>query len=115
MTGQTKILNWTIICSGCGECCGPVPFTEKFLLENAHLYQEQPLYLDDCFEGLFVPITKSLSCVFLDKVTKRCLVYGNRPEVCRLQGTIPQLPCSHIQEPAKFMMPSGVPRSDKDE
>ena len=47
--------------------------------------------------GLFVPITASMDCVFLNKLTKRCEVYNDRPNVCRLQGTIPELPCPKVK------------------
>ena len=40
------MIDWTKICSGCGECCGPVPFEEGFLLQNVHKYQEQPLEIE---------------------------------------------------------------------
>lgn len=89
--------NWEQICKGCGECCGPVPFPPEFLKQNSHLYQEQPIELGDMFLGVIVPITETLECVFLNKETKQCLVYEKRPKVCRLQGTIPELPCPRIE------------------
>ncbi len=91
------MINWENICKGCGECCGPIPFEQSFLLSNKHLYQEQPVGIDYIFAPLVVPMTKTLECVFLHKKTKRCMVYDNRPEVCRLQGTIPKLPCPKLQ------------------
>ncbi len=90
------MIDWETICKGCGACCGPVPFGRDFLMENAHLYQEQPVMLQHWPRCETAPITESLECVFLDKGTKRCLVYDNRPEVCRLQGTIPELPCPRL-------------------
>lgn len=94
-------VDWETICKGCGKCCGPVPFTPDFLMANSHLYQELPVSLDYKFPGLVIPETESLDCVFLDKETKRCVVYKNRPEVCRLQGTIPELPCPKLIEENK--------------
>lgn len=86
--------DWAQICEGCGKCCGPVPFETEFLMQHAHLYQELPDNLDYTFPGLVIPTTVSLDCVFLEKLTKRCVIYDERPEVCRLMGTIPELPCA---------------------
>jgi len=97
---MTKI-NWENICKGCGECCGPVPFPPEFLMQNTHKYQEQPIELSSIFAGVIVPITKTLCCVFLNKRTKKCEVYPDRPNVCRLQGTIPELPCPKLAEEKK--------------
>lgn len=91
------MIEWAKICEGCGKCCGPMPFPENFLLQNAHKYQEQPIEIEEMFTGLFVPVTKTLDCVFLHKITKRCEVYDERPRVCRLQGTIPELPCPRLK------------------
>ena len=87
------MIDWAKICSGCGDCCGPVPFEESFLLQNAHKYQEQPIEIEEMLTGLFIPVTATKDCVFLKKITKRCEIYAERPIVCRLQGTIPELPC----------------------
>ena len=92
-----KKMDWQKICEGCGECCGPIPFAPEFLLQNTDKYQELPEELSDMFMGRIVPITKTLECVFLNKATKRCVIYKKRPQVCRLQGTIPQLPCPRLQ------------------
>lgn len=93
------MINWAKVCKGCGECCGPVPFPENFLLLNAHKYQEQPTEIEEMLTGLFVPVTATMDCVFLNKITKRCEVYEDRPKVCRLQGTIPELPCPKLPTP----------------
>ena len=90
-------MNWTEICKDCGECCGLIPFTAQELNKYQHLVQEKYVP-SDLFEGLLIPLTKSWYCVFLNKVTKRCLIYTDRPEVCRLQGTIPKLPCPRLKQ-----------------
>ena len=87
------MIDWEKICKGCGQCCGPVPFSEKFLLLNKEKYQENPVDLLGYFPGFVIPSTKSFDCVFLNKLTKKCEIYNERPKVCRLQGTIPELPC----------------------
>ena len=85
--------NWAKICKGCGKCCGPVPFPKEFLMTHNHLYQELPVSLLFFSPNLIIPQTISLDCVFLNKIEKKCLIYEDRPEVCRLQGNMPELPC----------------------
>jgi Fe-S-cluster containining protein len=36
-----------------------------------------------------------MHCIFLDK-NKRCLIYPERPNVCKLQGNTKELPCPRI-------------------
>lgn len=89
------MINWEIQCKDCGKCCGPVPFEEEFLKTHNYLFQE-PAVVKELY-GKFVPITDSLMCVFLHRKNKKCLIYEQRPDVCKLQGTIPQLPCPFVK------------------
>lgn len=88
-------IDWKKHCEGCGECCGIVPL-EPSLWEK---HKDKVQNLDEVvpfIKGLVVPFTKDIFCVFLDRDTKRCLIYEDRPEVCKLQGTVPQLPCPKL-------------------
>ena len=83
--------DWSKLCEGCGECCGPVPFTRQFI--KNHKEKIQVKYEKIPFGREILPVTEDLHCIFLDRETKRCLIYTERPQVCKLQGTIPKLPC----------------------
>ena len=92
-----KQLNWKKICKGCGECCGPVVFRTAFYESNRDKIQTPPISetRDEPrpgFPGMTLPITESKSCVFLDS-NKRCVIYENRPYICKMYGTVPDLKC----------------------
>ena len=73
---------------------GPVPFTRHFIKKHRKLVQVN--YKKISFGRLILPETEDLHCIFLDRNTKKCLVYDYRPEVCKLQGTIQELPCPKL-------------------
>lgn len=95
---QVKVdnMDWTELCKGCGECCGPVPLDRTLFEKNKHLTQKK-FKLFPFIKGTIIPVTKELSCIFLDK-DKRCVIYEERPEICRLQGTTTKLPCPRIHD-----------------
>ena len=86
-------IDWKKLCEGCGRCCGPVPFPEDQWEELSEFIVTPPVLLDrGTFRGMVVPMTHELKCCFLT-ADKRCTIYPQRPEVCQLQGNIPELPC----------------------
>ena len=103
---KIKNIDWSEICKGCGECCGPVPFTPGKFAELEHHAQasyEIILFIG----GTIIPETKDMYCVFLDRLIRRCVIYDNRLEVCRLQGTIPRLPCPKLQKAKTLKLADG--------
>ena len=89
------MINWKKVCKGCGKCCGPVPFEISRYHNNKDKVQtkERADYL--MFPGFVVLSNSDGWCPFL-KANKRCAIYHDRPEVCRLFGTIPELKCDKI-------------------
>ena len=87
-------VDWFKLCEGCGECCGFVPFARHFI--KKHREQIQVKYKKIPFGRLILPETEDFHCIFLDRKNKRCLIYDERPQACRLQGTIPELPCPKL-------------------
>lgn len=85
--------NWTLFCAGCGECCGCVPFKRKDWHRLKSRVQ-RPCIETDFIHDTILPYTESKICVFLTN-EKRCAIYADRPNVCRLFGTIPELRCSY--------------------
>jgi len=51
-----------------------------------------------------VVMTEDCKCVFLDRVNNKCVVYNDRPEICRKYGRSEDIPC-------KYIKPNGNPRS----
>lgn len=88
--------NWAIQCLGCGDCCGVVPFPAGFIKEHTAQIQISEFNIEDTlFKGVEIPVTEDLMCIFLTP-EKRCSIYYERPEVCRLYGTIPRLKCPKL-------------------
>lgn len=90
---RKKEKTWTEICRNCGKCCANVPFSEDFINANITKAQKPFSELIPVLDA-FIPKTEDGYCLFLTK-DKRCAIYSDRPEVCRLQGEIPELPCPY--------------------
>ncbi len=74
-----------IDCSKCPEnsgCCGILPFAEAFTEKHKKDFQVEPTEIR---EG--VVVTEDFFCVFLNRETKLCAIYDDRPSVCRFFGT----------------------------
>ena len=91
-------MNWKKLCKGCGgSCCGPVPFAIEFYEQNRDKIQRKPKdEFYGAFPGMVLPITDYANCVFL-KTNLLCAVYKDRPEICKLYGTIPELKCPRME------------------
>jgi Fe-S-cluster containining protein len=91
----------------CGLCCGPV-LIPKTVYEK---YKDTlPLHKSvEAFEDDVIIVTENASCVFLSE-DKKCKIYDERPEVCKIYGNsetawkIPSLMCP-------FFRPDGSPRN----
>lgn len=71
-------------CTNCGECCGPVPISEK----------EYERIFDYCIENNIKPLLKlDYSCEFRDEKQKKCLIYPVRPDICKLFGVSKGMNC----------------------
>jgi Fe-S-cluster containining protein len=98
---------------GCGECCGcfslPKALVEKYADRFQFAFAEVVDFPPDekfCF-------TDDLKCVFLDRETKRCVVYDERPQVCRDYGHVPRLPCPYIKPNGLARRPAKVRRAQR--
>jgi Fe-S-cluster containining protein len=83
-----------------------IPFDSDLFARNRTQCQVVPVKIHQSREDEVFPETKDGFCVFLNRLTKQCAIYSDRPEVCRLFGSAeyPSLPCPHL-------MPSGKRRS----
>lgn len=84
--------DWFFICENCGDCCGLIPFTPKFLDQNRKYFQKPVLEYEAFIGDTVVPITPDYSCLFLTS-GKRCAIYNRRPKICQDYGITSNLPC----------------------
>jgi len=86
-------MNWEI-CKNCGECCGIIPFDRSLFVKVQHLARKPYKVVDNGAD--LIADTDDGYCVFLDQ-NKKCAIYKDRPVICRLYGTIPELKCTHLR------------------
>lgn len=77
---------------GCHDCCGPVTAAS----DEAALLPVKSEPAHDAALGDF-------SCPYLGE--KGCEVYSERPLICRIFGTTPQLVCPNGRRPAMLLDP----------
>jgi Fe-S-cluster containining protein len=66
-------------------CCGVMAFDKKFALMH-----KDKIKIDFKFKDIGDTVyleTEDLSCAFLDRAEMKCIIYDERPEVCRLFST----------------------------
>ena len=78
----------------CGKCCGNIPLQPDFWEKHKGKARKPYNIVKPNFvKGDFVqPVTEDGYCVFL-RLNYTCAIYTDRPNVCKLQGNIPSLPC----------------------
>jgi hypothetical protein len=75
---------------GCHDCCGPVTASSE---EVSRL----PVKSDQQHDNALA----NLDCVYLGE--NGCEVYDERPLICRLFGTTPNMPCPNEQRPEEMI------------
>ena len=98
-----------IDCSKCpepGSCCGPFQMKKGFLDKHKDKFQVKP---DKIVEGggWECALCNDLGCVFLNRKTKKCEIYEDRPEICKAYGYV-----DNIRIKCHWFKPSGRPRSE---
>ena len=99
-----------IDCSKCpnpGSCCGIFRMNKEWAKKHEKDFQIKPSKIVD--QKDFVAfLTDDMFCIFLNRETKLCSIYEDRPDVCRLSGSSrhPDLQCPYFKR-------SGNPRSSK--
>ena len=81
---------------GCGECCGIILIPKKLAIKTEHLAQVKPNEVIAVGDDLMI-ITEDLKCVYLNRETKKCMIYDDRPNICRVYGLIPMCRCPYIK------------------
>ena len=88
----------------CGACCGVVPIPAAVVSKNRDKFQRLVIS-EELIDGDIFLFTNGY-CAFLDE-NKRCVIYEDRPEVCRFFGTSRKLPC-------EFIKPDGTKRTKRE-
>lgn len=84
-----------------GSCCYNVPLLDGFV----ELHKDKivtPVIRYTKIDDHVIPITSEEGmlknkCPFL-RDDYKCNIYESRPEICRLMGTIPQMPCLYLKK-----------------
>ena len=80
----------------CGECCGIIPFPKELAKKTEHLAQVKPTKVIQNQGNLYI-LTEDMKCVYLNRETKKCMIYKDRPRICRVYGLIPACPCPYFK------------------
>ena len=76
-------MDWYELCQHCTDtCCGIVPLSEETFYGNIDIVQAE---IKDILteNGELYPITIDGKCVFYDREIRKCLIYSDRPQVCK--------------------------------
>lgn len=81
----------SVDCKHCQQCSNPIMwFKPEEINIREYLKQNQRAYITWSYEEF---TRHQMRCPYLQN--NRCSIYPVRPIVCRLQGTIADLPCPH--------------------
>ena len=81
--------------NNCGNCCGVVPIPKEVYEKNKDKITKKIIDIKQIRDNIYV-ITKDMFCIFLDK-KKRCMIYEERPDVCKIYGIDMRLPCPYFK------------------
>lgn len=81
----------------CGWCCGShVKFTRDILERRKKDFVVVPDIIFVNNDGTVQIGTEDSMCVWMNRETKRCTIYTDRPIGCRLYGIHPKHPCPFV-------------------
>jgi len=93
-------------CKGlCHDSCTVISLSDA---ENTRIFKKHGFNLSGRIMSLLTRyrmVGGEIVCPALDKKTKRCTIYEDRPFVCRLFGTTKTLRCQHGCRPKKWLDP----------
>ena len=78
-------------CRQCGRCCCPVILTAKMFERFKHLAQRKYKLIKLSNHDV-LPDNDEETCIFFDP-NNNCVIYKDRPKVCRIYGVHKELPC----------------------
>jgi len=89
------------------ECCGCCPLPIETVEKNAILIQA-PIIEKINIRGDIYNFTEDGQCIFLNRKTLECVIYKERPMVCKSYGVIPELPCPFLKPNGNLRSPAGI-------
>lgn len=78
------------------DCCGIVIFDIQLWELFQHLKQVDIKEIVQESKKVLI-ITHDFYCIFLNRESRQCAIYQNRPSVCRLYGLVEDLQCPYIK------------------
>jgi len=66
----------------CGKCCSCIPIPKETFEKYKDKIQSKVIKLNDLHGENVFPITEDMFCVFLNRKSKMCEIYENRPALC---------------------------------
>lgn len=85
-------------------CCGIVSFPPEFVEKHRLLFQVKDVNILRTSIGVQIN-TPDGQCVFLDRQTWKCVIYEDRPKICREFGQVPKLLCPYFNMEGKVRTP----------
>lgn len=79
-------------CQKCGRCCCNVLLTVKMFNRFKHLAVKEYKIIPIPKHDYVLPETSDGRCIFLNDENV-CVIYKDRPKVCRIYGINKELPC----------------------
>ena len=99
-------MEWKCI-DGCkAECCGIVPIPKELAKKHEEKAQVKAVEIMPFSNNDIVPMTEDAFCIFLNRNTRKCIIYDERPEVCRRYGLAEDLQCAYVDIRGKTRTPA---------
>lgn len=101
-----------------GDCCYYVPLPHDLWEKYKHMAQVESVVVNwengeinfrEEPSRLIIPLTEDMRCPFLNRTNFKCMIYENRPMVCKLFGTSEEKGFACF-----FMKPNGKLRNKKE-
>lgn len=86
----------------------------KLVKKHKDKFQVKPVKIIEDKNWIAI-LTKDLGCIFLNRKTKNCMIYKERPEVCRLYGISkdPRLQCAYFKRSGARRSPGSQKQVEK--
>jgi Fe-S-cluster containining protein len=78
---------------GCHACCSVPPLDKKIYERNKHLIKVEVNEIKA--HNKIIPVTEDNVCPFL--IDEKCIIYEDRPRVCKDMGQTPKMPCPFVK------------------
>lgn len=84
------------LCKDAQACCGVLIFPKDFIDKFKDKIEKNPKKIVE-IDTRVIYLYDDERCPFLDRNTRLCKVYNNRPDVCKEYGNTDRLPCPYFK------------------